>query len=87
MVAIFHLLPKGNKLKLPDARRPNEIRRTNNPKYCLFHWMIHHPTDKCIILKDRIQALVDAGVLTLKSEQKKVSANMVTLEFAKPQRS
>ena len=34
-------------------------------------------------LKDRIQALIDAGVLTLKAEQKKVTANMVTLEFGK----
>jgi len=43
--------------------------------------MVHHPTNTCFVLKDKIQALVDAGVLTLKSEQKKVTANMVTLEF------
>jgi len=83
VVTIFHLFHKGNKLKLSDARRPNEIGRTNDPKYCLFHRMVHHPIDKCFVLKDRIQALVDAGVLTLKSEQKKVTANMVTLEFNK----
>jgi len=41
--------------------------------------MVHHPTSRCFALKDKIQALVDAGVLTLKSEQKKVTANMVTL--------
>ena len=45
--------------------------------------MVHHPTDKCFALKEKIQALVDAGVLTLKLEQKKVTANMVTLEFGK----
>ena len=45
--------------------------------------MIHHPTDKSYVLKDRIQALIDVGVLTLKTEQKKVTANMVTLEFGK----
>ena len=72
-------------MKLSDARR--EIGRTNDPKYCLFHRMIHHPTDKCYVLKDRIQSLIDAGVLTLKAEQKKVTANMVTLEFSKTQRS
>jgi len=43
--------------------------------------MVHHPTNKCFVFKDKIQALVDAGVLTLKSEQKKVTANMVTLKF------
>jgi len=43
--------------------------------------MVHHPTRKCFILKDKVQALVDASVLTLKSEQKKVTANIVTLNF------
>jgi len=43
--------------------------------------MVHHPTGICFVLKDKIQALVDAGVLTLKSEQKKVNANMMTLNF------
>jgi len=83
VVAIFYLLHKGNKLKLPDVRRPNEMGRMNDPNYCLFHRMVHHPTNKCFVLKDKIQALVDAGVLTLKLEQKKVTANMVTLEFGK----
>ena len=80
-MAIFHLLHKGNKLKLPEARRPNEVGRTNDPNYCLFHWMVHHPTSRCYVLKDKIQALVDDRVLTLKSEQKKVTTNMVTLNF------
>jgi len=43
--------------------------------------MAHHPTHKCFVLEDKILALVDVGFLTLKSEQKKVTANMVTLEF------
>ena len=43
--------------------------------------MIHHPTSRCYVLKDKIQALIDTGVLTLKSEQKKVTTNMVTLNF------
>jgi len=43
--------------------------------------MVHHPTDKCFVLKDKIQVLVDAGVLTIKSEQEKVTTNMVTLKF------
>ena len=33
--------------------------------------------------RTKLQVLVDVGVLTLKSEQKKVTANMVTLEFGK----
>ena len=31
VVTIFYLLHKGNKMKIPEARRPNEIGRTNTP--------------------------------------------------------
>jgi len=68
VVTIFHLLHKDNKLKLPKVRRPNEVGRTNDPSYCLFHRMVHHSASRCFVLKDSIQALVDAGVLTLKSK-------------------
>ena len=68
VVTIFHLLNKGNKLKLPEVKRPEEAGRTNDLIYCLYHRMVHHPTTRCYILKDKIQAMVDAGVLTLKSE-------------------
>jgi len=44
VVTIFYLLQKGNKLKLPEVRRPNKVGRTNDPDYCLFHRMVHHPT-------------------------------------------
>ena len=81
VVAIFHLLHKGNKFKLREARRPNEVGFASDPNYRLFHRMVYHPTSRCYILKDKIQALIDAGVLTLKSEQKKVTAKMVTLNF------
>ena len=43
--------------------------------------MIHHPTSRYYVLKDKIQDLIETCVLTLKSEQKKVTANMVTLNF------
>ena len=67
-VTIFHLLYKGNKLKLSKVQRPNKMEHTNDPNFYLFHKMMHHPTNRCFVLKDKIQALVDAGVLTLKSE-------------------
>jgi len=75
------LLNKGNRLKLLEVRRPDEVGHINYPNYCLFHKRIHHPTSRCFVLKDNIQALIEVGVLTLKSEQKKVTANMVTLNF------
>ena len=66
VVTIFHLLHKDNKLKLPEVQWPNEVGRTNDLNYWLFHRMVHHPTSRCYVLKDKIQALVDAGILTLK---------------------
>jgi len=81
VVTIFHLLQKGNKLKLPEVWRPNKVERTNDPNYCLFLRMVRHPTSIYFVLKNKIQALVDVGVLTLKSEQKKVTVNMVTFNF------
>ena len=71
VVTIFYLLNKGNKLKLPEARHPNDVGRTNDPNYYLFHRMVHHPTCRCNVLKDKIQALIEAGILTLKSEHKR----------------
>ena len=54
VVAIFHFLYKSNKLKLPEARRPNEVGRTTDPNYCLFHRMVHYPTSRCYVLKGKI---------------------------------
>ena len=81
VVTIFHLLNKGNKIKLLVVRRSEKMRHMNDPNCCLFHRMVHNPTSRCFVLKDKIQTLVDARVLTLKSEQKKVTVNMVTLNF------
>ena len=67
-------LNKGKKLKLPEAGHPNEVRRTNDSNYCLFHIMVHHHTCRCNILKDKIQTLIEVGVLTLKPEYKSVIA-------------
>ena len=68
--------PKEKKLwllsypeKLPEVQRPDKVGRTNDPNYYLFHRMVHHPTSKCFILKDKIQALVDAGVLTVRTKK------------------
>ena len=75
---MFKLLNKSNRLKLPEARRPEEIDKTDNPNYFLYHRMLGHPTKSCYIFKDILQALIDAKVLKLHPEQKKVTANMTS---------
>jgi len=39
------LLEKGH-VELTESRRPKEIGRTNNPKYCKYYRIIGHPTEK-----------------------------------------
>jgi len=52
MVSLFKLLQKSNKLKLSEARRPEEVGKTDNPSFCLYHRILGHPTKNCYIFKD-----------------------------------
>ena len=82
--SLFKLLNKSNILKLPEARRPEEVGKSDNPNYCLYHRMLGHPTKSCYVFNDILQALIDAKVLKLHPEQKKVTANMTSfLQFEK----
>ena len=62
---LFKLLNKSNILKLSEAKRSEEVGKTGNPNYYLYHRMMGHPTKNCYIFKDIVQALIDAEVLKL----------------------
>ena len=66
--SLFKLLNKSNRLKLPEARRPEEVDMSDNPNYCMYHWMLGHPTKSCYVFKDILQALINAEVLKLRPE-------------------
>jgi len=70
VVSLFKLLHKSNNLKLLEVRHPEEVEKTYDPIYCLYHWMLGHLTKNCYIFKDVLQALIDAEVLKLRPEQK-----------------
>ena len=78
LVSLFKLLQKSNKLKLSEIRHPKKVGKTDDPSYCLYHRILGHPSKNCYIFKDVLQALIDAKVLNLHPEQKKVTANMTT---------
>ena len=79
---MFKLLNKNNRLKLPEAKRPEEVGKTDNPNYCLYHRMLGYPTKSFFIFKDILQVLIHADLLKLRPEQKKVIANMTSfLQF------
>ena len=80
--SLFKLLNKSNRLKLPEARCPKEVGKTDNPNYCLYHRMLGYPTKSYYIFKVILQALIDAEVLKLRLEHKKLTANMTSfLQF------
>src|SRR3954463_15458482 len=72
------MLSKGGQLKLPEPRNFKDVGKTDDPRYCLYHRGLGHPTKNCWSLKDKLQALVDAGALRLKAEYKTVMANMTS---------
>ena len=81
VISLFKLLHKSNKLKLSESKRSEDISKVDDPNYCLYHRIVGHPTKNCYIFKDVLQALIDAEVLKLRPEQKKVTANAVSLQF------
>ena len=52
VVSLFKLLQKSNKFKLSDIRRPEEVGKSDDPNYYLYHRMLEHPTKNCYIFKD-----------------------------------
>ena len=52
VVSLFKLLCKSNKLKLPETKCPEEVGKTDDPNYCLYHIILRHPTKSCYIFKD-----------------------------------
>src|SRR2546430_2154564 len=76
--ALFMMLSKGGQLKLPKPKNPKEVGKTDDPRYCLYHRELGHPTKNCWSLKDKLHVLVNAGALRLKTEQKTTTANMTS---------
>ena len=52
-------------IELPTPKRPEEVGRTADLKYCRYHWVISHPLEKCITLKERIMQLAGEGRIIL----------------------
>ena len=82
VVPLFKLLHTSNKLKLPEAKRLEEVGKTDDPNY-LYHRVAGYLTKSCYIFKDVLQALINVDVLKLRPEQKKVTANMTSFQFTR----
>ncbi|KAM2732019.1 hypothetical protein FF1_034634 [Malus domestica] len=65
MAAMLEDLLEKKVIGLPECRRPEEMNRTDSPRYCKFHRFISHPTEKCFVLKDLIMKLAQKGIIEL----------------------
>ncbi|KAH7835782.1 hypothetical protein Vadar_029832 [Vaccinium darrowii] len=44
-------------VQLPECKRPEEMGKIHDPRYCHYHRIVSHPTEKCFVLKDLIADL------------------------------
>ncbi|KAM1270364.1 hypothetical protein ACFX13_032282 [Malus domestica] len=65
VVAMLEDLLEKKVIGLPECKRPEEMSRTDSPRYCKFHRFISHPTEKCFMLKDLIMKLTQKGIIEL----------------------
>ncbi|KAH7845011.1 hypothetical protein Vadar_034180 [Vaccinium darrowii] len=52
-------------IQLPECKRPEEIGRVNDPKYCQDHRIVSHPTEKCFVLKELLVDLASQNKIIL----------------------
>ena len=52
IIFLLKLLHKSNKLKLLEAKGPEEVSKIDDLNYYLYHKMVGHPTKRCYISKD-----------------------------------
>ncbi|KAM0993459.1 hypothetical protein ACFX2A_009243 [Malus domestica] len=80
VVAILKDLLDKKVIDLPECRRPEEMNRTDSPRYCKFHHFISHPKEKCFVLKDLIMKLAQKGIIELDLNDV-VKLNYTTVTF------
>ncbi|KAK4706253.1 hypothetical protein R3W88_034198 [Solanum pinnatisectum] len=70
-------------IDLPESKRPEQINKVGDPKYCKFHRVLGHPTRKIIIDMDEI---MEANQFSVAPNKKKCSRsqimpNTISLQF------
>ncbi|KAM1132645.1 hypothetical protein ACFX19_047713 [Malus domestica] len=68
MDAMLDDLLEKKVIELPECKRPEEMNRTNDPKYCKYHRIVGHHMGKCFILKELIMKLAQQGRIELDLE-------------------
>ncbi|CAL9004675.1 unnamed protein product [Prunus brigantina] len=67
-------------IELPECKRPEEMNRVNDPKFCKYHRIVSHPVEKCFVLKELIMNLARQGRIELDVDET-AEANVATIVF------
>lgn len=62
VLKFFNMLVNNNEVS--ESKRA-EVGYKKDPKYCHYHMIINYPIKDCFILKDKIQALIEATIQRL----------------------
>ncbi|KAM2695539.1 hypothetical protein EV1_040024 [Malus domestica] len=68
MAVMFDDLLENKVIELPECKRPEEMNRVNDPKYCKYHRIVSHHVSKCFVLKELIMKLAQQGQIELDLE-------------------
>lgn len=63
---------------LPESKRPEEINKVNDSKYCKFHCIIGRLMEKCFLLKEKIMTLISKGKIIIDIDET-VDANHASI--------
>ncbi|XXG42025.1 hypothetical protein AAC387_Pa01g2379 [Persea americana] len=75
---IFGALLGNGKLTLPDPKRPRDVGKTNDPRYCPYHQMVSHPLNQCFVVREKINEIWKNKVITFDKNYRSASVNMVS---------
>ncbi|XXG53350.1 hypothetical protein AAC387_Pa03g1453 [Persea americana] len=75
---IFGALLANGKLTFPNPKRPGDVGKTNDPRYCPYHQMVLHPLNQCFIVREKINEMWKNGVITFDKNYASASVNMVS---------
>ncbi|KAH0748540.1 hypothetical protein KY290_027772 [Solanum tuberosum] len=56
-------------IDFPESKRPKEINKVGDPRYCKFHHVLGHPMSKYFILKEKIMMLVSEGKIIIDQDE------------------
>ncbi|CAL2246850.1 unnamed protein product [Prunus armeniaca] len=62
------------------CKRPKEINRFNDPKFCKYHRIVNHLVEKCFLLKELIMNLARQGRIELDVDEI-ADVNVATIVF------